>query len=172
MTEGRGGPNATGEPSLSPHAVAAYVHLALVAYFDVLREKELPVPRQVREVADLYRGWARVGAGEPLPIPPGRERPLLLTYAEVARLLGGIDPRTVRRLISKGELRGVRIGTSPRVHIDDLNGYLDRLRDVPVDHAGLGRTTGGAGAGRSHAGPDEHDEEAHGDEDGDADRAA
>jgi len=39
------------------------------------------------------------------------EPPVLLPISEVAHRLGGVHPRTVRRLIASGDLDGRRIGS-------------------------------------------------------------
>ncbi|MCZ4262605.1 helix-turn-helix domain-containing protein [Limimaricola sp. G21655-S1] len=54
-------------------------------------------------------------------------RPLALS--EVARLLA-VSPRTVSRLIDKGDLRAVRIGATLAVPLDGMPGELQRCFDV------------------------------------------
>jgi excisionase family DNA binding protein len=46
-----------------------------------------------------------------------------LKVAEVAKRLR-VDPRTVRRMIDRGDLRGVRVGRLYRVPVDALEAYL------------------------------------------------
>lgn len=55
--------------------------------------------------------------------PPSRLR----SVTEVAELLG-VHPRTVRRLIDRGDLAALRIGRSRRVSEQDLQAYLGRCR--------------------------------------------
>ena len=54
-------------------------------------------------------------------------RPSLLKICEVAEDLR-LCPRTVQRLIQRGELRALRIGRSIRVAREDLELYQLRLR--------------------------------------------
>lgn len=52
---------------------------------------------------------------------------MLLDYDEVAGRLG-VSERTVRRLVAAGQLSVVRVGNAPRVHPEDLQSYVDGLR--------------------------------------------
>jgi excisionase family DNA binding protein len=52
---------------------------------------------------------------------------MLLTILEVAAELG-LASKTIRALIKRGELRGVRIGHEWRVDRDDLDLFLKRRR--------------------------------------------
>ncbi|MBK8915696.1 MAG: helix-turn-helix domain-containing protein [Phycisphaerales bacterium] len=54
----------------------------------------------------------------------------LLTVRTAATLLS-LSTRTVQSLISRGDLRVVRIGRSVRIHPDDLNAYINRHRGTP-----------------------------------------
>jgi excisionase family DNA binding protein len=54
--------------------------------------------------------------------PPVAER--LLTVTDVAETLQ-ISPRTVRRMIAKGQLRIIRLGRSVRIHATALSELLD-----------------------------------------------
>lgn len=49
---------------------------------------------------------------------------LAVTYDEAARLLR-VSERTVRRLVSSGALSAVRVGSAPRIRVEDLRQYLD-----------------------------------------------
>jgi len=60
---------------------------------------------------------------------PGSGEDRLVDFAEVARLLGGVSERSVRRLISKGELpQPVKVLSSPRLYLSDVVAYFDRLK--------------------------------------------
>ena len=59
-------------------------------------------------------------------LPPAR----LLTARQVAAYLA-VSSRTVYTLIERGELRGLRVGHSIRIHPDALAEYMDRWRDEP-----------------------------------------
>ena len=52
--------------------------------------------------------------------------PMLLTAEEVAQALG-VGRTTVYRLMSNGELRGVRIGTSRRFTQGEVEAFVERL---------------------------------------------
>jgi len=52
----------------------------------------------------------------------------LLDLDEVAKLLGGISTRSVRRLIAQGDLpRPVKVLSSPRLYQSDVADYLERF---------------------------------------------
>jgi len=139
------------EPKLPPATIAAYVAIALQNLVDELIRKELPVPAQVRELTTLFRAWAQPGsAAADLPCIDS-ERPRLVAYGEVGRLLGGVSAKTVSRLVHSGQLRSVYVGDLPRVHVDDLDAYLDRLRGAPLDCAGHSRTFDRQTPGDGHA---------------------
>lgn len=53
--------------------------------------------------------------------------PLALTIAAAAEALS-VSPRTVRRLIDRGELAPIRIGRSVRLSTEDLHAYIDRQK--------------------------------------------
>ncbi|NTU77917.1 MAG: helix-turn-helix domain-containing protein [Chloroflexales bacterium] len=65
--------------------------------------------------------------GMPLSLPDGPERlePLQVTIAEAARLLA-YDSRTIRRLITRGELTAVGEGRMRRVPVQALRDYQQR----------------------------------------------
>jgi excisionase family DNA binding protein len=48
----------------------------------------------------------------------------LLDVAEAADYLGGVSPRTVHRLVARGQLRKVKIGGSTRFRRTELDRYL------------------------------------------------
>lgn len=60
---------------------------------------------------------------------------LLLTLEHAAQRLS-ISPRTVRRLIDRGELAPIRIGRSLRLSADELRAYVDR--QMPSSHNAAG----------------------------------
>jgi excisionase family DNA binding protein len=51
----------------------------------------------------------------------------LLTVSEVAEDLA-IHPKTVRRLVARGELAAVKIGAAVRVHPADVDAFVDEHR--------------------------------------------
>ena len=51
----------------------------------------------------------------------------LLTVSEVAVDLA-IHPKTVRRLVARGELAAVKIGAAVRVHPADVDAFVDEHR--------------------------------------------
>ncbi len=53
--------------------------------------------------------------------------PLLLTYREAAEALA-VSEATVKRLVRSGELRPVKVASSPRIAPDELVAYVERLR--------------------------------------------
>ena len=62
-----------------------------------------------------------------MPTVPDSDR--LVDFAEVARLLGGISERSVRRLISKGDFpQPVKVLSSPRLYFSDVLAYFERLK--------------------------------------------
>ena len=69
----------------------------------------------------------------PRPIP-GRRAPSaaalpspLLSVSVVAELLG-VSTKTVRRLITRGDLKAHRIGSGLRISEEDLRAYVARCR--------------------------------------------
>ena len=65
----------------------------------------------------------------------------LITYDEAGRLLGDRDRKLVQRLVSDGDLSAVYVDSRPRIHIDDLDAFLDAKRGLAVDHGGQGWTS-------------------------------
>lgn len=51
----------------------------------------------------------------------------LLTVAEAAAELA-VHPKTVRRLVERGELAAVKVGAAVRLHPDDLVSFIDAHR--------------------------------------------
>ena len=61
--------------------------------------------------------------------PPQTEEDRLVDFAEVARMLGDISERSVRRLISKGELpQPVKVLSSPKLYLSDVLAYFGQLK--------------------------------------------
>jgi excisionase family DNA binding protein len=56
------------------------------------------------------------------------EGALFLTPAEVATTLA-VSSRTIRRLVERGDLRGIRVGDQLRIPEDGLREYLDSARE-------------------------------------------
>ena len=53
----------------------------------------------------------------------------LIDFEEVARMLGDISERSVRRLIAKGELpQPVKVLSSPKLYLSDVLAYFGRLK--------------------------------------------
>jgi predicted DNA-binding transcriptional regulator AlpA len=62
-------------------------------------------------------------------ISAASEEDRLVDFAEVARMLGDISERSVRRLISKGELpQPVKVLSSPRLYLSDVLAYFEHLK--------------------------------------------
>ena len=58
-----------------------------------------------------------------------KESERLLDLEEVARLLGGVSTRSVRRLIARGDLpRPVKVLSSPRLYFSDVLDYFKKLK--------------------------------------------
>lgn len=53
--------------------------------------------------------------------------PMVMNFEEVARTLR-VSERSVRRLVSSGEIPTVRVGAAPRVRVEDVRQYVDRQR--------------------------------------------
>lgn len=66
--------------------------------------------------------WALSGA----PNVEDRER-ILLTYEETGHLLR-ISKRTVERMVGRGELPIVRVGSAPRIRRVDLDAWIESSR--------------------------------------------
>ena len=61
--------------------------------------------------------------------PPQAGEDRLVDFAEVARMLGDISERSVRRLIAKGELpQPVKVLSSPKLYLSDVLAYFGRLK--------------------------------------------
>ena len=64
-----------------------------------------------------------------IPTSAGANEDRLVDFEEVARILGGISQRSVRRLIAKAELpQPVKVLSSPRLYLSDVVAYLERLK--------------------------------------------
>jgi excisionase family DNA binding protein len=70
---------------------------------------------------------------------------LVLTFEQVGRQLMGVSARTVRRLVERGELPTVRIGTRVGVPARAVEEWVDRNTEAGQCHtAGKTRRTGGS----------------------------
>ena len=58
-----------------------------------------------------------------------------MTVQEVAEYLN-VDPKTVYRLVNRGELPGFKVGGSWRFQKDDLDGWIARQKRVAANKAG------------------------------------
>src|SRR5438067_56573 len=99
-------------------------------------------PRTDTQVDHLRVERDTVQAGETRNGGAMTEPPATVTVAEAARRLQ-VQPRTVYRLLARGELHGVRLGRRWRIP-------LDELKRAVTATAGA---AGGTGNGRTAAGP-------------------
>ena len=86
-----------------------------------------------------FPDWAhldRVGGIAPTSVLARDRRETFLTVAEAAALLR-VSEKTVRRLITHGDLKAVRIGRSVRIHFTELENLI----------AGGGARASGSGDG-------------------------
>lgn len=60
----------------------------------------------------------------------------LLTVREASRVLR-ISPPTVRRLLTKGELRGFRVGKVIRLERGSVERLLGRAAEIPINDGSL-----------------------------------
>lgn len=60
----------------------------------------------------------------PLPVAGGT--PLLVTYLEAARLLGGVSTRHIERLVAARQLRAVGRGKARRVVYTSILTYIEK----------------------------------------------
>jgi predicted DNA-binding transcriptional regulator AlpA len=61
--------------------------------------------------------------------PPKKEEDRLMDLEEVAKMLGNISTRSVRRLMARGDLpKAVKVLSSPRLYHSDIVAYLERLK--------------------------------------------
>lgn len=68
------------------------------------------------------------GLNAPNP-EPSSDEDRLIDFREVARLLGDISERSVRRLIARGDLpKPVKVLSAPRLYRSDIFTYLDKLK--------------------------------------------
>src|SRR3954449_3880930 len=94
----------------------------------------LPRPgrRLIRPTPFLHsRGMTGAATGGPAGTPSGRNMALepLMLIDEVAEILG-ISERGVFRLLSRGELVAVKVGTSTRIEPDEVRTYIANRRRV------------------------------------------
>lgn len=101
---------------------------ALSRHCQVLRRDGIRPPD---ELTDLLAALAATSGHErPAFAPDGDVSDaadvVLLGYDEAGRRLG-VSPRTVRRLVSSGDLPSVLVGRSRRVRVSDIADYIERL---------------------------------------------
>lgn len=70
---------------------------------------------------------------------------LLWNLEEAARQLGGVSARTVRRLLERGELPTVRIGTRLLIPAESVRDWINR-QTVTYAEQGVGRLARGSGS--------------------------
>lgn len=59
-------------------------------------------------------------------VSPAEGVPLLVSYLEAARLLGGVSTRHIERLVKAGQLRAVGQGRARRVLYQSILDYITR----------------------------------------------
>jgi excisionase family DNA binding protein len=84
------------------------------------------------------RGMTGAATGGPIGTPRGRTSALerLLAIDEVAQILG-ISERGVFRLLSRGELVAVKVGTRTRIEPDEIRTYIANRRRVAAPKEAL-----------------------------------
>lgn len=114
-------------------SIAAHLVLAIARYEREASRDGFVIPREV----DAVRVWltdlaqARphpTHVAQPLDVgePEDVARRMLLSKREASSLLG-VSVRTVERLIARGDLAAVRIGTAAKIRSTDLDDYVERL---------------------------------------------
>lgn len=109
---------------------ARHLARALRLYGDRLRVDGFRLPAglaQMEARLGARSGQERTSLDGFEPDPDSGSMSLLYDYEDAGRALS-VSPRTVRRLVQGGELRGVKIGSARRIHKDDLANFADRLR--------------------------------------------
>ena len=104
--------------------VAAHLAAALDAHLGRCEHapRRIPVPQGIRD----FHGLLAARSGQERP--GGRSMLAaagMLSLAEAASRLG-VSPRTVRRRVAAGELRGVRVGRLVRIAEAELADYIRR----------------------------------------------
>ncbi len=112
--------------------LAAHLATALRQHRQRLDPRSVPlsVLLDLSRLERLFRVRA-VQGGSSSVAPPAKgdagRMPLLLTYREAAEALA-VSEATVKRLVRSGDLRPVKVATSPRIAPDELVAFVDRLR--------------------------------------------
>jgi excisionase family DNA binding protein len=75
-------------------------------------------PRQRR-----YKGGSPAKPKRPFSERNG----VLMTYEEAADELGVLEAM-VKKVVARGQLKSVKVGSLNRIHRDDLNAYIAQLR--------------------------------------------
>lgn len=112
---------------------AAHLAAALRVHRQGLRRQWQEEPPGLAVIERACAVRARGGQRTPRPAPAdglgeGGRMVLLLKPAQVAAVLA-VSERTIARLIASGALPTVRVEASRRVHRDDLEAYVNGLRD-------------------------------------------
>lgn len=138
-------------------AVAWHVSQAVIAWGAYCRARGATAPPELEAVARLA---AALGGMEGPPLAEVaaflnslvvEQQPLLLTYAQAARVLG-LSERSVRMLASRGDLPVARIGRAARLHRADVERFADGLRGSDRASGGRVGAAGRAGAADPAAG--------------------
>ena len=113
--------------------VAGHLTLALEVYGRLMRDAGRPLPPGLATTARELRNQVTAGQGgsfaDALQVAVdavGMDDQLLYTYDDAAARLS-VSTSTVKRLVSSGRLRTVKVGSSPRVHRDELERYAAGL---------------------------------------------
>lgn len=123
-----------GDSRLAVHVAHRFLWGCIVA-----NDRGVPEPAEIRLLTRIARSIVEgfrpeaASAGQPVDeggvVPDGGPMSAhLVTYEQAARRLA-VSPRTVRRLTKDGELPTVKVGSSPRVHVRDLETFAESLRD-------------------------------------------
>jgi len=116
-------------------ATSAHLAGAISRHFAWARTNGIRPPAQLLDLGEMCVHSARRGqAGTTIDgiaslldaaamSPP----PLLVSYAESARLLG-VGERTIKRMVADGALSPVRVGASSRIRRADLDSFVSRAR--------------------------------------------
>jgi excisionase family DNA binding protein len=130
----RHGPSSAGEAHWIPEIVR-HLTLALSGHVRQLKQKALPVPPEVEELAIFLVRVARIRQDPPTLADelgtahyahmPNR---LLVTKGEAAERLG-VSVRTIERLVATGRLPQVHVERLARLRVSDLEAYVNSLAE-------------------------------------------
>jgi excisionase family DNA binding protein len=118
---------------LSP-GVAGHLAIAIHSHRSWAAGVPMRVPLELVELERVWSQAATGGQGRPAfdELRDLSERPAMsprcLSYESVASALD-VSVRTVRRLVSGGDLPSVRVGGSVRVRVSDLDSYVESLAE-------------------------------------------